>query len=204
MNWDNLQLTAKTNGHLVFAMDQAQTPAMTQPGPWGSSTDGYCIGLAAIWISLRYAGKSFPVDAAKVCDNPPWQATMSQTMADAAARTVWTDGWKTAVAPFQMTPSDGLRALRGTKPTADFLHSIVTKAYGCYGITIRGDDGAHAIAMQHGRDNRMHLFDANYGHFAVRDHTVLKAFLTWYLTTSDYAAQYTTSTGIVGIRPPIT
>ena len=204
MNWDNLQLTAKTNGQLVFAMDQAQTPAMTQPGPWGSSTDGYCIGLAATWIAWAYAGKSFPVDGNKVCDNPPWQSTMGQTLSDAVARTDWTDGWKAATGAFQMTLSDGLRAFRTGKPTAVFLYSIVVMAYGCYGITLRRNGGAHAIALRHGRDNRMHLFDANYGHFAVRDHTQLRPFLTWYLDKSGYGNRYQESTGIVGVKPPIT
>lgn len=51
MNWDALQRAAKTKGYLVFAMDQAQTPVLTQPGPWGSAYDGYCIGLAATWIA---------------------------------------------------------------------------------------------------------------------------------------------------------
>jgi hypothetical protein len=203
VNWDDLQRTAKTKGYLVFAMDQAQTPVMTQPGPWGTSTDGYCIGLAATWISLGYEGKSFPVDSSKVCDNPPWRATLSQTMSDAAVRTIWTDGWKAATDPFQMTLSDGLRGIRETSPSASFIYSIVTQAYGCYGITMRRTGGAHAIALRHGQDNRMHLFDANYGHFAVQDHTLLTGFLRWYFTTSGYATRYDKSCGVVGVRPPI-
>jgi len=203
MNWDNLQRTARTNGQLVFAMDQAQTPVMTQPGPWGTSTDGYCIGLAATWISYCYAGKSFPVDSNKVCDNPPWRSTLSQTMSDAAVRTIWTDGWKAATEPFQMTPSDGLRGFRNSAVTSTFVYAMVTQAYGCYGVTMRRSGGAHAIALRHGRDNRMHLFDANYGHFAVADHTRLRDFLRWYLTTSGYGARYDESCGVVGVRPPI-
>lgn len=204
MNWDNLQRTARDRGQLVFAMDQAQTPAMTQPGPWGTSTDGYCIGLAATWISYCYAGKSFPVDSSKVCDNPPWQSTMAQTLSDTASTIGWTDFWKVAIGPFQMTLSDGLRARRESNPTASFIYSIVTQAYGCYGVTLSRTGGAHAIALRHGRDNRMHLFDANYGHFAVRDHTLLKDFLRWYLTQSNYASRYDKGCGVVGVRPPIT
>ena len=203
MEWKDLQRTARTKGSLVFAMRQSQTPAMTQPGPWGTSTDGYCIGLACTWISWCYAGKSFPVDGDKVCDNPPWQSTMSQTMSDATNAKAWTDFWKVATGPFQCTPSDGLRAWRDTNPTADFIYSIVTKAYGCYGVTLKREGGAHAIALRHGQDNRMHVFDANNGHFAVRDHTLLKAFLSWFLVETGYDTRYDKGTGVIGIRPPI-
>ncbi|WP_426957926.1 hypothetical protein [Muricoccus radiodurans] len=204
MDWTDLQNTAKTRGQLVFAMRQSQTPAMTQPGPWGTSTDGYCIGLAATWISWCYAGKTFPVDASKVCDNPPWQSTMSQTLSDAMNAAVWTDFWVAATKPFQMGLSDGLRARRETKPSASFIHSIVTQAYGCYGVTLQRSGGAHAIALRHGRDNRMHVFDANQGHFAVRDHTLLKPFLRWYFEKTGYGDRYDKGHGVVGVRPPIT
>ena len=205
MTWDELQKKAKTKGQLVFAMKQSETPVMTQPGPWGTSTDGYCIGLAATWISLNYASRNFPFDAGPVCDDPPWKSTMSQTLSDATLSVSgkWLDFWKAAIEPFQMTLSDGLRATRKSTPTGTFIHSIVTQAYGCYGVTLERGAGAHAIALRHAKDNRMHLFDANEGHFVVRDHTLLKSFLDWYLKTTGYDARYTVATRIVGIRPPI-
>lgn len=204
MDWKPIQKTAKANGNLVFAMRQNQTPAMTQPGPWGTSTDGYCIGLAAAWISYCYAGKTFPVDANKVCDYPPWQSTWGQTLSDRTKTVNWLDYWTSAISPFQMRLSDGLRARRETMLTGSFVHSIVTKAYGCYGVTVTGSGGSHAVALRHGRDNRMHFFDANYGHFVVSDHTKLKAFMNWYWKASAYDASFLESTcAIVGVRPPI-
>ncbi len=203
MDWNALQTEAKAKGTLVFAMNQAQTPVMTQPGPWGTSFDGFCIGLAAQWISYCYAKKTFPVDGSKVCENPPWESTLSQTLSDTSEVTVWPARWKAATSTFQMTLSDGLIATRSTAPTAAFMHSIVIKAYGCYGVTLVRDGGAHAIALRHAPDNRMHLFDANNGHFSVKDHTVLKPFLTWYLKTSGYDTRYDKGTRIVGVRPPI-
>lgn len=201
MEWTGLQTTARSRGTLVFAMRQAETPPMTQPGPWGLSSSGYCRGLAALWASYCYKGKTFPVDSSKVCDNPPWQATMSQTVGtDAMTAGVWTSGWQASVEALQMSLSGGLRAWRDTHPTPDFIYSIVTKAYGCYGVRLERTGGAHAIALRHGKDNRMHLFDANYGHFAVTDHTLLKDFLRWYLAETGYVSLYT-KTGVVGIVP---
>jgi len=204
MDWVRLQTEAKAKGQLVFAMRQNQTPAMTQPGPWGTSTDGYCIGLAAAWISLAYQGKNFPTDSNKVCDNPPWQSTMGQTVSDTTPAKNLTDRWVAAIIPFQMTLSDGLHAKRATMLTGNFIHSIVTQAYGCYGVTVSGTGGAHAVALRHARDNKMHFFDPNYGHFVVSDHTKLKGFLDWYWKASGYDTNFLESAvRINGVRPPI-
>ncbi len=203
MIWSDLQKEAKTKGTLVFAMNQAQTPVTTQPGPWGTSFDGFCIGLAAQWMLYCYQNKTFPLKGGLVCENPPWQSTLSQTLSDKSGATDWVQFWTAATSTFQMTLSDGLRATRNTAPTAAFLYSIVTKAYGCYGVSLERAGGAHAIALRHAPDNRMHLFDANYGHFSVRDHTLFKPFLAWYLKKTDYETRYDTATNIVGVRPPI-
>ena len=203
MDWVPLQNTAKGKGQLVFAMRQDQTPAMTQPGPWGTSTSGYCLCLVAAWISHAYAGKNFPMDASKVCDNQPWQATWGQTLSETTNAKNWVDQWVSGISPFQMSVSDGLRERRNTNPTASLLHSMAITAYGCYAVTLVRTGGAHALGLRHGRDNRMHLFDPNYGHFAVHDHTLLKAFITWYLGVTGYGARYDAATCVIGIRPPI-
>lgn len=203
MNWDSIQLAAKAKGNLIFAIDQAQTAVLTQPGPWGSAFDGYCIGLAASWISLAYQGREFPYDAGKVCDNPPVDATQAQNLSDASSKPGWADWWGDAVEPYRCRLSDGLRAERGTKPTAAFLWSIVSCAYGCYGVYMKGDGGAHAIALRHGRDNRIHIFDANYYHAAAKSGDAFKTLLQWHLDQSGYSARYNKKTGIIGIKPPI-
>lgn len=203
MNWDAVQNDAKAKGHLVFAMSQNQTAVMTQPGPWGSSFDGYCIGLCANWVALQYEGKNFPVAADKTCDNPPWKSTQAQNLSDMSRSADWTGWWKEAMSPFNCSLSDGLRASRETKPTADFLWSIMAQAYGCYGVFLGRDGGAHAIALRHGRDNRYHLFDPNYFHIALKDKTTFKSYVTSYLSQSNYETRYTKRTGVVGIRPPI-
>ncbi len=204
MKWNALQTTAKARGLLVFAMDQSQTPVMTQPGPWGTSTTGYCIGLAATWISYCYTGKSFPVDGSSVCDDPPWKSTWAQNLSDDTAAAKWLDYWTSAISPFNMGLSDGLKAFRSTMLTGAFIRSVAAQAYGCYGITVTGTGGSHGIALRHARDNRMHFFDANFGHFAVRDHTQLAPFLDWYWTASGYGPNFLGSTvGIVGVTPAI-
>src|ERR1700742_2212703 len=80
----------------------------------------------------RIRARIFPT-AGDACDNPPWQATEAQNLSDALKGVEWTNWWKGAMTPFQCTLSDGLRATRHAKPTADLLWSIMSQAYGCYG-----------------------------------------------------------------------
>jgi hypothetical protein len=58
--------------------------------------------------------------------------------------------------------------------------------------------------MRNGRDGRLHLFDPNYFHVAVKDPDVFQDFVSWWLEKTEYDQRYTKLTGVVGIRPPIT
>lgn len=46
MRWDNVQKALRDSGHLIYAMSQIQTAPVTEPGPWGDTQGGYCLGLA--------------------------------------------------------------------------------------------------------------------------------------------------------------
>jgi hypothetical protein len=201
MKWDAIQQGAKTKGVLVYAIDQAQTAPLTQPGPWGSAYDGDCIGLSANWVALAYQGKDFSFSA-QVCDDPPWQATMAQTLSDDSGASTFTGRWKAAVTPFACT-ADGLAAERKGAPSAAFLCQVVFRAYGCYGITLERPSGAHAVVMRNGRDGRLHLFDPNYFHVAIRKPCDFQDFVGWWLAQTGYDKRYTVASYVIGIRPPI-
>jgi hypothetical protein len=88
------------------------------------------------------------------------------------------------------------------RASANFFWSVMSKAYGCYGISLRGASGAHAIALCHDRQNRYHLFDANYFHVVMDSESAFKTYVTRYLDKTKYKTTYSTKCGIVGIRPP--
>lgn len=202
MDWDSVQTGAKSRGQLVYAMDQAQLPMTKWPIIKQLTEGGFCIGLSVTWIAMQYEGEAFPVSN-DVCEWPPFKAIRYQHLAKIEGVPDWTDYWDTAGRVERLRLSDGLRARRDTKANADFIYSIVTKAYGCYGITLGGETSAHAVAIRHARDNRMHFFDPNYGQFVVADHTKLKAFLNWFFPQTSYPDDLAKMTGVVGIRPPI-
>jgi hypothetical protein len=201
MQWDAIQQEAKAKGILIYAIDQAQTPPLTQPGPWGNVRGGYCLGLAASWVALAYQGKDFPFSS-HVCDNPPWQATMAQTLYANATKQDRVDDMKNALAPFSCTVSP-LRARRPHTPSAAFLCQVAYNAYGCYGVILEGPISAHAVVMRNGRDGRMHLFDPNYFHLAAKNLNLFQSTVDWWLSATGYRSRYTTVTTVFGIRPPI-
>jgi hypothetical protein len=209
MQWNPIQQAAKDRGVLVYAIDQSQTPPLTEPGPWGDvKRYGYCMGLVANWIALAYRGKDFPYSD-QVCDNPPWQATMAQNIDAKAGFTNWVNEWKVLMAPFSCTAT-GLRAEQAQAPSEDFICRIAFQAYGCYGVTMRrgreGPDrppGGHGAVICNGRDGRLHLFDPNQFHLAMADPPSFKSFVKWWLDATGYRTRYTVLTGVVGIRPPI-
>jgi len=207
MQWNAMQLTAKQKGWLVYAIDQSQTAVLTQPGPWGAAYSGYCIGLASQWASLMYRGQDLPFSN-QVCDTPPWQSTMAQNVAANTTAADQTDFWKTTLAGFSCSLTGFKAVRRNHPPSAAFFCQVAFQAYGCYGITMVGPGGAHAVAMRNGKDG-MHLFDANFFHLRINNPSVFQAAVDWWLSTPPYAgvsaynAIYTTESSIFGIKPPM-
>jgi hypothetical protein len=207
MEWNAIQTDAKSRGRLIFAISQNQSKMRNDPGPWGDIAGGVCIGLSALWAALAYNGESFPL-VGDVCETMPWKASLAQNAAaGVGADKTWREYWTAAVATFQCGTSKGLHATRYGKPTADFLWSIMSKAYGCYGVTLIGtvDDKAaiHALALRHGHDNRYHLFDADNFHVAMKGVETFKGFVHDYLHATKYDKMFWQLTGITGITPPI-
>ncbi len=98
----------------------------------------------------------------------------------------------------------GFGASRAHLRTGDLSHSIVAKADGVYGVTATRLRGAHAVALRHERDARLHVFDANFVRFAVKHHSKLKALMDRFRKPSGCDENVLGKTAtIVGIRPPI-
>jgi hypothetical protein len=204
MQWDAVQTEAKTKGNLVYALDQAQTAVMTEPGPWGEAYGGYCIGLAARWMSLQYQGKDYPYNpGTQEYDGADWRATVGQNTEFTTKNTGDLKFWEWAISPFQLGLSGSLKVESAGKPSGAIINLAVTHAYGCYGITLRREGGAHSIAAENARDNRFHLFDGNYGHFVANSANSFKNFLDWYFDKTGYKNRYTKSVLVIGITPPI-
>jgi hypothetical protein len=77
----------------------------------------------------------------------------------------------------------------------------VTRAYGCYGITLRREARARSIAARNARDNRFNLFDKTLG-FSGRSANSFKNFLDWYFDKTAYKNRYTKLVFGIGVTPP--
>lgn len=204
MHWEPVQTSARDKGNLVFAMDQGQTAVMTQPGPWGVARSGYCMGMAVRWIALQYAGKNFPFNrGSRTFTDVDWQSTAAQNRYWNHDWVDEADHWIKAAEAVGLRVSNGLRTERQGKPTADRILEVMRQAYGCYGISLNRERGGHAIAARHGRDNRFHLFDPNYGHFVADRVGGFRKFVDWYLAETGYGERYTASIFVCGVKPPI-
>lgn len=64
MSKTTVQQWARDNGLLVYGFSQAESPVVTEPGPWGGgdTSSGYCAGLALKWLQLRSRGRDFHFD----------------------------------------------------------------------------------------------------------------------------------------------
>jgi hypothetical protein len=209
MNWDKVQKAADKHGYLIYAMDQAQTPVMTQPGPWGAAASGYCAGLAVRWIGLRYVGADYKFNkATKVVEMPDWQSTRDQNLyendlaAASGAGATFPEPYKPTFAKYGLTINSGLVTMMNVAATGGILRNAAAAKEGCYLISLRGPGGGHAVAMQNMGKSGWRFFDANYGAMKTNTPQGFENLMTWFLKATGYGTQYTTAVRIAGINPP--
>jgi hypothetical protein len=210
MQLDPVQEGARAKGQLVFAMRQSEQtkPLVKAEGPYANNEaakGGYCMGLSVHWMQLVYAGKNLPFSTiTRVYDGIDWVALDIQAKyLDQPKADDGTFGWKGSTSLRGMRVCLGLKAEQWVeKPTGKFFCNAVRKAWGCYGVTLSGKGGQHAIAIRHARDNTFHLFDPNFGHFAVKWVDKFRPFLDWYLAETGYDEIFASGNVVLGVRPP--
>ena len=83
---------------------------MTQPGPWGTSTDGL-LHRPRGGLDLRLLhGQDLPGGRQQGLRQPALESTWGQNLSDDSNAANWIDYWTSAISPFKMGLSDGLRA----------------------------------------------------------------------------------------------
>jgi hypothetical protein len=213
MIFNDLQLQAKRNGELEYAMEQAQTDMTQQQGPWGDSHKGFCAGLAFRWTWLRYGDADYQYDPqTREMDTPDWQATRDQMVYGDALKASgnWRAAYNAALQPYNMSVNNGQVTERtGSKPSgALLLQAAYGGGPGCYIITIHREMGpprgsvSHAVAMQYEGPKRFRFFDANFGEFVLRSADHFVKFMDWFIQESNYGLIFTTATRVVGVNPP--
>jgi hypothetical protein len=134
VKWDKVQKGARDKGVLVYAMDQAQTVVMTQPGPWGNAYSGFCAGLARRWIALRYDGKDYPFDAStQVLEMPDWQATRDQNIGEDVSGDLL-ERLEAVFKQYNMSVNKGRVTEKNTAATGAMLEAAAGE--GCYYVAL--------------------------------------------------------------------
>lgn len=195
--WKQIQARARSQSILVYAMDQGQTEAMGQPGPWGATDRGYCTGIVVQWIALRYRNKDFACNSNMECKRPPWQATRDHNLHVDAGGDLGA-----AFAESRLSVSIARRHFEEGPATAEKILTGVYKS-GCYFIGLHATGGApgHALGLEW-EDPVHRLFDPNFGQFLLKTEKAFYAFFADYMDMTKYGTLYSYGTKILGIDRP--
>lgn len=203
MKWDDIQKQGLKDGSLVYALDQGQTAPVVAVGPWGGNAQGgYCSGLSARWIALRYIGADYPYDAAtRECTNPDWQATRDHTLQADDAQKGFPAKYKRTLGQYGLTYNKGtLKFFKGF-PASEIVMAV--NAFRGYALLSMWGKGGHGTAIGRGAEYKSawHFFDPNYGEFTFPTVDGIVKFLDRFFLESDYRTLFKSS-GVVGVNPP--
>lgn len=197
--WNDITIKAWNDGNILYAMEQMQTAGAKGPN---GCTDGYCFGLAAVWIKKMWQLSNYKYDIdAREYTGTDWLAVSVQKIYDAELAKA-SDSWP----PIRNSFSKAGLKLQTGKSQASFdtinssgLYNVLENgnevAYGgngTYLVGMKGIYGAHAIAICNGGSRWWSLFDGNFGEFRMQGNGRFKTFVHWYLGNgaTNYASKY--------------
>ena len=176
---------AKNNHELVYAYQQGDADYNYKDiGPWGNVRNGYCAALTFQWCEARLKGADLAFDkSTQMGKKADWHVTRLHNLS------------KSDMLGYDETMKElGLRRDAGTSipgaPDAVKLANQAAKATGLYFVQYKRTGGGHIAAIEV-ESRWYHYFDANFGHFILKDKA---RFVVWYggfLTDSGYTTRYT-------------
>ena len=178
----SIQSDAKQKNQLVYSFDQADSAVCTEPGPWGSSNDGYCAGLAIQWLRLRKTSQDYAQDALGNMIPDTHKSTRNQNVYDDS-------DYSTAFASSKLS-------IKGTvsnsgPPSASFIARSAGAHSSGWLISLRRSGGGHAVAVQYTRKTHDYrYFDANYGQFILNTKVEFTHWLRAFFADSGYGQRY--------------
>jgi len=185
---------ANDNHELVYAYHQGAADYNYKDiGPWGNVRNGYCAALTFQWCQARLGGGDLPYSASThMAEKADWRVTRLHNLS------------KSDMLGYDATMRE-LGLVRGAPtslagaPDALRITNQVAGATGLYFCQYKRPGGGHIAAIEVER-RYYHYFDANFGHFVLRDKA---RFVDWYgrfLTDSGYVARYTTQSIVTPVR----
>jgi hypothetical protein len=207
--WNNVTIGAWQKGILVYAMDQAQSSGFAK------CPDGYCVGLATVWASLRWKLSDYAYNAnTQELTSPDPKAVKVQKVFDAALASGgshWTAIDK-ALAEVGLKKEPGRSQQTEDTVASSGLYNMIRS--GSEGLGVKGGDGiyivglrsnaeAHAFAIANEADGWWRLFDANYGHFRLQGNANFREFLRLYLASggTGYIKRYGKGWTTIFVKP---
>lgn len=210
--WDHVNQAARDVGVLVYAMNQKMTPG------FGAMPDGYCLGLAAVWLSLRarLSDYDYNADTMELWYPGPKPYHVQKAFDEKLASSggdLW-EATRAGIDKARMKPFVGRwQQTDQSSINTTGLYGVIAKRDSGH---VRGGDGfyivgmkdasnhAHAIAIINEPNQGWRLFDANYGHFRMTGDDYFFKFITWYLQggVTNYLRDYPSGWATMGVLPP--
>ena len=212
--WNNVTNKAwnDQDKDVIYAMDQMATAGAKGPN---GCPEGYCMGLASIWMRGLWVPKDYPFDANAVeYHGTDWNAVAVQKVYDSEMTSAVARQSQTGIAGDTYVPirnafkRAGLNLNHGR---SQFTTQGGIEGTGIYSVIAQQGDGvflialsgppakpggpatAHAFAIANLGDQWWRLFDGNYGHFCMKGNTVFKKWLDYYISGSGTSYRFTYS-----------
>lgn len=188
--WGEIQREALARGELVYAMNEG----------WATLSEG--MGYALCWIGLRawdrdyaFSVREEPV-AGPVSDGASAEVSRDQAICRGLGDSVLRR-FETVLRQYGVSVNDR-RYMQTTQPiNSRLVLARISYGDGLYYFEMRRNGGIHALAVQREED-RYHLFDCHYGHFALEGLRNFAAFLDRFLRQADYGRVYGKGTTVAG------
>lgn len=185
MNEIQIWTDAESRNELIYRFKQADSPVLTQPGPWGRSLpnaihlpidqrkyNGYCAALAVRWCVHRLIDEDFPYDVrAKRCEGiADIEAVKQQSIYRGGTAG---NNWQEAGDLQELFKRNNFLGTQQVYMAVGAYSSIIRNTVdatseGLYYLSLKGSGGGHGVAVQK-QDKVYRYWDANLGHFACQN-----------------------------------
>ena len=194
MSMNAIARAAKQRHELVYSYHQGQADYNYKDiGPWGNVRNGYCAALTFQWCAARLNGEDLAHDSStKMGEKADWQVTRLHNLSKSDML-----GYDQTMRELSLVRDSGV-SIAGP-PSAIAITNQAGKSKGLFFIQYKREGGGHIAAIEI-EMRYYHYFDANYGHFILKDRA---RFVDWYgsfLNESGYTARYTKKTIVTPVR----
>ncbi len=194
MSMNAIAQAALKNHELVYAYHQGQDDySYKDIGPWGNVRNGYCAALTFQWCQARMNGGDLAFDdKTHMAEKADWRVTQIHNLSKSDML-----GYDETMKELSLVREAGVN-IAGA-PDAVRITNQVEKDKGLYFVQYKRDKGGHISAVEV-ETRHYHYFDANHGHFILKDKARFAIWYAKFLSDSGYDNRYKKKTIVTRVN----